>query len=160
MKHLIAGLMLLFPALGMFPSVLLAAGEDDKAAVTRVLTDYYRAFSKLDVQAILPYFHEPSLLIASEGVAATPTHAALAATFAPVMESLRARGYAGSELTKLRVKRLSATTTLASGIAIRRKAGGQELERVGVTYLLQKADNDWKIAVVVVHDTDKVLRLE
>jgi ketosteroid isomerase-like protein len=159
MKHLIAGLMLLFPALGMFPSVLLAAGEDDKAAVTRVLTDYYRAFSKLDVQAILPYFHEPFLLIASDGVAATPTHAALAATFAPVMESLRARGYAGSELTKL-VKRLSATTTLASGIAIRHKAGGQELERVGVTYLLQKADNDWKIAVVVVHDTDKVLRLE
>ena len=68
------------------------------------------------------------------------------------------RDYA--ELTKLRVKQLSATTTLASGIAVRYKASGQELERVGVTYLLQKADNGWKIAVVVVHDADSVPRAE
>ena len=160
MKHLIAGLMLLFPALGTFPGVLLAAGEDDKAAATRVLTDYYSAFSRLDVQGILPYFHEPCLLVSPEGVAATPTHAALAAAFTPTMKDLRARGYARSALTKLRVEPLSATTTLASGITVRYKANGQELERVGVTYLLQKADNSWKIAVLVVHDTDNVLRLE
>ncbi len=137
-----------------------AAGEDDKAAVTRVLADYYSAVSTLDVQAILPYYHEPSLLISPLGVAATPTHAALAATLTPAMEGLRARGYARSELTMLHVKRLSATTTLASGIAVRYKADGQELERVGATYVLHKADSRWKIAVLVVHDMDNVLRLE
>ena len=31
-------------------------------AVLRVLGDYYTAFSTLDVQAILPYFHQPSML--------------------------------------------------------------------------------------------------
>jgi len=31
--------------------------DEDHAAVTQVLTDYYRAFSTLDAQAVLPYFH-------------------------------------------------------------------------------------------------------
>ncbi len=87
----------------------------------------------------------------------------MVATFTPLMEGLRARGYARSELSTLHVKQLSTTTTLASGIAVRYNADGQELEgleRAGVTYLLQKADSRWKIAVTVVHDTDNVLRLE
>ena len=158
MKHLIAGLTSLFPVLGMVSPQ--PVGKGDIAAVTRVLTDYYNAFSTLDVQAILPYYHEPSLLIAPGGVAAMPTHAALAATFTPAMEGLRARGYAGSELSMLHVKGLSGTTTLASGIAIRYKADGQELERAGVTYLLHKTDRGWKIAALVVHDADSVLRLD
>ena len=60
----------------------------------------------------------------------------------------------------LHVKRLSVTTALASGIAVRYKTDGQELERVGVTYLLQKADDGWKIAALIAHDADSVLRLE
>jgi hypothetical protein len=50
---------------------------------------------------------------------------------------------------------------LASGVAVRYRADGQELERVGVSYVLHKADEDrWAIAVAVVHDTDKVVRPE
>jgi hypothetical protein len=41
---------------------------------------------------------------------------------------------------------------LATGVALRYKTDGQELERVGVTYLLYKAESGWKIAVVVLHD--------
>src|SRR6266571_2548909 len=37
--------------------------DDDNAAVAQVLTDYYRAFSTLDAQAIGPNFHEPSQLV-------------------------------------------------------------------------------------------------
>jgi hypothetical protein len=58
-------------------------------------------------------------------------------------------------------KQLSATTALASGVVVRYRADGQELERVGVSYLLHKADDDrWTIAVTVIHDTDKVVRPE
>jgi ketosteroid isomerase-like protein len=127
---------------------------DDTAAVNQVLTDYYSAFSTLDVQAILPYYHEPCLLISPQGVAAVPTRAALMATFTPVMEGLRARGYDRSELSMLHLKQLSATATLASGVAVRYKADGQELERVGVSYLLHKADHRWTIAVTVIHDPE------
>ncbi len=127
---------------------------DDKAGASQFLADYYTAFSTLDIQAILPYFHEPSLLMGQGGVAATSTHALLSAVLTPALEGLRARGYARSELANLRLDQLSATDALASGTAIRYKAGGQELDRVGVTYLLHKTDSGWKIAVLVAHDPD------
>jgi len=126
--------------------------EDDEAAVTRVLAGYYRAFSTLDAKAIVPYFHEPSVLISPLGVAAVPTSAALVPTFAAIMDDFRARGYGWSELTMLQVKGLSATAALASGVAIRYKTNGQELDRAGVTYVLHKAGNDCKIVVTLIHD--------
>jgi hypothetical protein len=110
------------------------------------------------VEAILPYFHQTVLLIGPPGVLAAPTFAVLASIFVPVIEDLRARGYGRSDLRLQQVKLLSATAALASGVARRYKADGQELERVGVTYLLHKADTGWKIAVVVLHDTDEVVR--
>jgi ketosteroid isomerase-like protein len=162
------GLILIFTALSLFtgvalglvPHMPLAAGQDDKAGVTSLLNDYARAFGKLDVQAILPYYHEPSVLITTRGVATMPTHAAMAVAFKPLMDGLRARGYARSEFTTLNVKRLSATTALASGAAVRYKADGQELERLGATYVLHKTENGWKIAVTVGHDVENVIRLE
>ena len=160
MQHLLAGLTALFPALGMIGSLHAASEEDDEAVVTRVLTDCYSAFSTLDVQAILPYFHEPCLIVAPQGVAVAPTHSALGATLAPGMEAFRARGYARSELTMLHVKCLSASTALAAGVAVRYKTDGQELDRAGVIYLLQRVDGSWKIAVIAVHDADDRLRLE
>jgi hypothetical protein len=127
---------------------------DDKTAATQVLADYYATFSTLDLQAILPYFHEPSFLMGAGNVAATSTHAALTAVLTPAIEGLLSKGYARSELTNLRLRQLSATTISASGIAVRYRTDGQELERGGVTYLLHKTDTGWKIAVLVAHDPD------
>ena len=72
--------------------------------------------------------------------------------FTPVMQNLRARGYGRSELDQRKVKLLSAKSALASGIAVRYKSDGQELERVGITYILHKTDDSWKFAVMVLHD--------
>ena len=134
--------------------------DDDRAAVTEVLSDYYRAFSTLDAQAVLPYFHEPSQLVSSAGVVPTPTRAAVAAAFQPVMNGLRSRGFAKSELINLHLKRLSVNTVIAGGVAVRRKTDGQELERAGVVYLLQRTSTRWQFATVVIHDAKDALRPE
>ena len=131
--------------------------DDDEASVAQVLTDYYRAFSTLDAEAVKPYFHEPSQLIGPAGVGTTPTRAALAAFFQPSMEALRARGFAKSELINLHLKRLSAATVIAGGVAVRRKTDGEELERAGVVYLMQKTNAGWQIATIVSHDADDAL---
>jgi hypothetical protein len=102
----------------------------NQALVTKVLADYYSAFSSFDVQAILPYFHQTSLLIGPPGVPAAPTSAVLTSIFAPVIEDLRARGYGRSELSLHQVKLLSATAALANGVARRHKIDGQELESI------------------------------
>jgi hypothetical protein len=112
----------------------------DESAVLQVLADYYAAFGTLNVQAFLPYFHEPSLLIGPQGVFAAPTHAVLASAFSPAVEGLRARGFGRSELSVHEVKSLSATAALVTGVARRLKVDGNELERAGVTYVLHKAD--------------------
>ncbi len=127
---------------------------NNEEAVKQVFSDYYKAFSTLDVQSILPYFHQPALLIGPLGVIAIPTPAAVVPN--PVMEDLRQQKYRRSELSLQQFKLLSATSALAVGVAIRYKADGQELERVGVTYLLHKGNDGWKFAVMVLHDTDKV----
>ena len=108
----------------------------------------------------MPYFNEPSLFISPRGVHAAPTSAVLADVFRAAMEGLRARGFGRSELSVRYVKSLGATATLVSGIAVRYKLDGQELERVGVTYVLHKADTHWKIAVLVLHDSDEVTEHE
>ena len=134
--------------------------DDDRAAVTQVLTDYYRAFSTLDAEAVLPYFHEASQLVSPAGVVPTPTRATVAAAFQPVMDGLRSRGFAASELINLHLKRLSANTVLAGGVAVRRRTDGQELDRAGVAYLLQKTGAGWQFATVVIHDAEDALRPE
>jgi hypothetical protein len=126
-----------------------------QSTVVQVLIDYYAAFSTLDPQSFLPYFHEPSLLIGPQGMGVASTHAVLTTVLAPQIESFRARGFGRSELSVRDVKKLSASTTLVTGIANRYKADGQELDRAGVTYVMHLKDTGWKIAVLILHDEDE-----
>jgi hypothetical protein len=129
----------------------------NEEAVKKFLFDYYRDFSTLNIQAILPYFHEPAMLLGPSGAISLPSPAALVPIFTPVMENLRRQGYGRSELKLQQLKLLSATSALAVGVAIRLKSDSQELERLGVTYLLCKAEGGWKFAVIVSYDADRVV---
>src|SRR5882672_5098308 len=117
---------------------------NNEEAVKQVLSDYYNSFSTLTVQSILRYFHQPALLIGPSGVFALPTAEAVVPIFGPVMENLRQREYARSEFSLRQLQLLSATSAFATGVAIRYKTDGQEMERVGITYLLHKGDSGWK----------------
>jgi hypothetical protein len=121
-------------------------------AVNQVIADYYRDFSTLNIQAILPYFNEPSLLVGPQGVIPIPNRTALVAVFGPVMEDLRGKGYDRSELELDYVKSLSSSAVLIGGVAVRYKTDGQQLERVGITYVLHKTKSGWKFATVILHD--------
>ena len=116
------------------------------------LKNYYTTFSSLDIELITPFFQEPCIFISPQGVAASQTAQEVKGVFKLIADGLRSKGYGRSELINLKVQRLSDTTMLASGIADRYKANGEELERVGVTYVLQKSGAGWKIAVTVIHD--------
>jgi hypothetical protein len=121
-------------------------------ALNQVIADYYRDFSTLNVRTILPYFNEPSLLVGPQGVFPIPDHAALVAVFGPVMEGLRAKGFGRSELELGYVRLLSSSAALVGGVAVRYKTDGQEVERVGITYVLHQAEGGWKFATVILHD--------
>ncbi len=116
------------------------------------LNNYYSTFSTLDIESITPFFQEPCIFVSPQGVVASQTAEQVKDVFKLIAEGLRSKAYGRSELINLKVQRLSDTTMLASGIADRYKANGEELERVGVTYVLQKSGDGWKIAVTIIHD--------
>jgi hypothetical protein len=129
--------------------------SNDQAEAVRVLHEYYSAFSTLNVEAVLPYFHEPALLMGLEGAFAATSHTLLATVLAPGMESLQARGFGRTELSVRSLKSLSATAMLVGGVAQRYKVDGQESDQAGVTYVLHRAGGGWKITVLIIHDPDE-----
>ena len=117
------------------------------------LNSYYQAFSALEVDAILAFYHEPSMFVSVQGVNVVPTHAALGAmVLNPIREDLRSRGFDRSEFSLREGRRLSDALAVLTGVAIRYKIDGSELERVGVTYVLRKQNPRWKIVVLTVHE--------
>ena len=129
--------------------------NDDQAEVVRVLNEYYDAFGTLKIEAVLPYFHEPSFLIGPQGTFAATSHSLLATAITPAMEGLRARGLGRTELSVRNLKLLSATAALVGGVAQRFKIDGQKLDQAGVTYVLYKAEAGWKIAVLIYHPDEE-----
>lgn len=152
---------LLLAGLGLaFGALTLAEAQDERAAVTQTLKDYYRAFSNMDVQSAASYYDAPVTFVAAGGVATAATRAAGEARLTALYADLVPRGFGRSELTQLHVKQVSAGVAVASGVAVRYKLDGHELNRMGVTYVLRKTSQGWKFAVLVSHDPGIVLRLE
>jgi ketosteroid isomerase-like protein len=125
---------------------------EEEAAVRRMLDEYYSAFGSLNADLILPYYHEPAVLIGAAGVFPAADRKDLEKLVAPFMEHMRAQGYARSELELRQLTVLSATDALALGLATRYNAEGLEISRMGVTYLLHRGEEGWKIAVLTMHE--------
>jgi Domain of unknown function (DUF4440) len=130
----------------------------EEEAVTQTFTNYIDTFQTLDPRPTLPYFHVPCMFIPPEGVRLLATAADVEAFLTEVMEGLKSRGYARSELMDLHAKQMSGNTALVSVSRVRYAADGRELERFGETYALRRTEGGWKITVAMIHDPDTVLR--
>jgi ketosteroid isomerase-like protein len=118
-------------------------------SVLETIDDYYKAFSTLDVSAIVTYYCEPSMTIAPQGVFSAANRAALADLLAPIVQSLRTRGYGRSEFIQPQVTMMGETDALVRGVAVRYTTAGPELERIPLSYLMHRSEGGWKIAVLV-----------
>ena len=109
---------------------------------------------------MLPYYHEPLTFIATTGASILTTRADIEAFLKSSWARLKGRGWARSAFAQLHAKPLNAALAFASGLAVAYRGDGQELERIAATYVLHKTSDDWKIAVLVVHDPDTVVQLD
>ena len=117
--------------------------------ILEALHEYYKAFSSLELNAIVSHFCEPCMSIGPQGVFSARDGPELARTFAPLVEGLREKGYGRSEFAQPQVTMLSDTAALVRGVAVRYLAEGREMERVRISYLMYLKDTEWKIAVMV-----------
>jgi ketosteroid isomerase-like protein len=130
----------------------------EEAAITQTFANYIQTFQRLDPHATLPYFHLPCMFIPPQGVRVLATAADVEALLTEVMEGLKARSYARSELMDLHIKQMSGNTALVSVSRVRYATDGRELEQSGETYTLRRTEGGWKIAVAMIHDPDTVVR--
>jgi NTF2-like protein (DUF6841) len=107
----------------------------EEKAIT--FTNYVQAFQTLDPRAALSYFHIPCMFIPPQGVRVLATAADVEALLNQVMEGLKARSYARSELMDLHVKQMSGNTALVSVSRVRYATDGRELERLGNLHTAQ-----------------------
>jgi ketosteroid isomerase-like protein len=144
----------------MIGSSAMATNNDEGAAAVQAFKDYVAAVASLDAQRVAPHYHEPLMVVAAAGARALATRADIAAWLTPVFARLKERGYARSDWSEFQSKLLSNGVAVVSTQTVRYKTDGQQMEKVGFTYILRKTSEGWKVAVLIGHDPANVLRLD
>jgi uncharacterized NTF2-like protein DUF6841 len=121
----------------------------DLTAVTRVMHDYFEAYSRGDMAAVMKIISVPFMISGPKGFTSYTTADDTLNMYAKFRDAAVKQGYAKTEWIDLGVKLLGATYAIAAGTYVRYKTDGRELNRSGGTYLLNKIDGVWKIAVNV-----------
>lgn len=113
---------------------------------------YVRAFEALDPEAVLAFYHLPSIFIAAQGVFVASDANTLRALMGQFMGQLRAQSYRRTEVSGLVVRALSAELASCAGVLVRFNARDQEIARPGFTYTMRNSGGSWKIVAAVLHD--------
>src|SRR4051794_357439 len=101
MKLLISVLLLLVAA-----APARATGEEENAAATQALVDYFTAYVSLDPKRIAHHYHEPFMIVTAERARAFATRVDMESWLQPGLATLKAEGYARSEWSQLHVSLL------------------------------------------------------
>jgi hypothetical protein len=105
------------------------------------------------------HFRLPIMMVTPGGQQLLQDDAAFDAVFVPMMQRLKALGFARTAFERLSVKPMAPGLVLAAMQWTRYRADGTALETFGATYLLLHRDGRWQIVVLTLHGTDGVAAL-
>jgi ketosteroid isomerase-like protein len=132
---------------------------DLEQEVDQLFIDYFRDFSNLDLNAIVAYFHLPCVFIVPQDLLAFSTYAEVEAFWAPRFADMRAADFGHTERHEASIQVLNDNTAMASSLAVRFTVDGTELERRGAAFACRKTEFGWKIATVIHHPPDNVIKM-
>ncbi|MDA0263039.1 MAG: nuclear transport factor 2 family protein [Chloroflexi bacterium] len=127
--------------------------------VDQLFVDYFRDFGKLDLEAIVAYFHLPCMFITPTGVFVFSTASEVEGFWRPRFDDLRSNGFARTERSDASIKVLTDDTAIASSKATRYSKDESEMERRGAVFTVRKTDAGWKIVALVHHSPDTVIKV-
>ena len=144
------------PALAQQPPVDVAKVTGEvKATVDK----YYQLFSEQKMKALPEeIYFTPWILIGGKGPEADLTKEQALARFEASLKQLVQNGWEKSVFTTENVCVLNANAALASGYNTRYKKDGSVMSVGGVTYLLGKTKDGWRIVSYTGHPKEKVVR--
>jgi hypothetical protein len=156
-------------ALLLLPAASPAAAQQpapSAADVTKISSDvkatidkYYRLFSEQNMKALPEEVYlTPWILLGGNGPEADLTKEQALARFEASLKQLLQNGWGKSVFTTENVCVLNPSAALASGFNTRYKKDGSVMSVGGVTYLLGKTKEGWRIVSYTGHPKDKVVR--
>ncbi|MFN2444161.1 MAG: nuclear transport factor 2 family protein [Vicinamibacterales bacterium] len=137
----------------------------DTAAITSevkaTIDKYYRLFSEQNMKALPDEIYLiPWVVIGGKGPDADLTKEQATARFEASLEQLVKNGWGKSVFTTQNVCVLNGSAAIASGFNTRYKKDGSVMSVGGVSYLLGKTANGWRIVSYTGHAKDKVVRCD
>ncbi len=125
-----------------------AAGEIEQE-LERFYRDYIDLFNRAEVEQFLPYFSDPYVSISgARGVNVIANDAAHAAGFRRLMAALRTRGWARSEIVRIKSWAMDENLGMILADVIRRKSDNSILEEIRACYIVRREAQSWKIATI------------
>ena len=127
--------------------------------VKATVDKYYRLFSEQNMKALPEEIYmTPWIIIGGNGPEADLTKEQALARFEGSLKQLVQNGWGKSIFTTENVCVLNANAALASGYNTRYKKDGSVMSVGGVTYLLGKTKEGWRIVSYTGHPKEKVVR--
>ena len=127
--------------------------------VKATVDKYYRLFSEQNMKALPEEIYmTPWIIIGGNGPEADLTKEQALARFEGSLKQLVQNGWGKSVFTTENVCVLNASAALASGYNTRYKKDGSVMSVGGVTYLLGKTKDGWRIVSYTGHPKEKVVR--
>lgn len=134
--------------------VVSAFSAADQDAIHQCVGSYYDAFPK-DLAAAASFYGEPAMFVRPDQLIMLSKRAEIESLFAKMLADVTRHGYARSHLITSNIQCLNSTTALYSGVLKRLNTNGSEMGRGGVSYLLHKSNDSWKIHAVIATDLVK-----
>jgi hypothetical protein len=132
-----------------------------KKEVTATLDKYYRLFSEQKPELLASeVFNIPWLVIGGSGPQADLTKEQAEARFQASMKQLVESGWAKSVFTTENVCVLNANAAIASGYNTRYTQDGSVMSVGGVTYILGRSKDGWRIVSYSGHQKGTVVRCD
>jgi len=111
---------------------------------------YTQAFQALDAASVAQHFHEPAFFITPGEVLSLPTLEAVERTYARIMADMP-RDYVRTDFGPLSERRLSDDLAMVRGSGVWKNAANEDLMPFGMTYMLRRTDQTWRIVVAAIH---------
>ena len=165
MKHayrtIVAALFVIVTTVGSAAAQEMTAAEEAliKTQAQRHVERYYNFFYERNPQALATeVFNLPWMTIGGNGISVKTTEEENLAYFEEAIAGLVARDWNRSIFTTKKVCALTAGSAIVSGTNTRTRTDGSIMSVGGVTYILGKDDDGWRIISYSGHAPNKVVR--
>lgn len=129
----------------------------DESGLLKTYDEYLLASFSLDAKRVATYYDEPFMYVSAARTVTLATRADVEAFLSPGFRDLQQAGYAKTEFPELKSRSIGKGLAVISGRGVRVTTDGRELATFGITYIWRNLPDGWKLAVMTVHDPNKLL---